>query len=168
MGIGRSSNSTGEEVPPPGAGRGLTVDRVAGAVLVLFALAVAWQALGLPLGSLANPGPGYVPLALAAALAAAGLAIALFDRGSRPWRAVRWTEARHALGILAACAFSALALERLGFRATVFALVAFLLGALERRRLLAVAVAAFALAAGTHYLFATLLKVPLPRGPWGL
>lgn len=145
----------------------LTADRVAGFALVALALGIAWESARLPIGNLANPGPGFLPLVLAIALAGFGVLLALLDREARRWRELAWPEAWRAAAILGACAFAALALEPLGYRLTTFLIVAFLLGVMERRHWLAVAVAAVVLSLGTHYLFATLLRVPLPRGPWG-
>ena len=62
----------------------------------------------------------------------------------------------------------ALALERLGYRITIVVACAFLIGVVERRRPVAAALVAIGLAAGTYYLFDTLLRVQLPRGPFGL
>ena len=46
----------------------LTTDRVAGAALVLVALLALVDSRGLPLGTLRNPGPAYVPVLLAGGL----------------------------------------------------------------------------------------------------
>jgi hypothetical protein len=81
---------------------------------------------------------------------------------------VGWVEWRHAVAIFAACAFAALALERLGYRATVALTLAFLLGVVERKGIVFTAVFSLALALASFLLFDTLLRVPLPRGPFGL
>ena len=44
----------------------LTRDRVAGVALLLFAAAVMWEDRAFPLGSVTKPGPGYMPMLLAA------------------------------------------------------------------------------------------------------
>ena len=144
--------------------RGVGSDRLAGAALVLLALGIAWETRSLPLGSLSHPGPGYLPLALAVLLALLGAIVAM--RGGPELRSLDWTEARHAVMILAGCAFAALALEVIGYRLTVIALLVFFLGIVERRPPAAVAIAALALSLGSFYLFSDLLLVPLPRGPW--
>jgi len=99
----------------------LTTDRVAGAALVLAALLALADSRGLPLGTVRNPGPAYVPVLLAGALLLLGVLIGA--RGGRAPRlgAVGWSEWRHALAILAVCAFAAWGLERLGYRLTVTA-----------------------------------------------
>jgi putative tricarboxylic transport membrane protein len=146
----------------------LTVDRVAGAGLAIFALFVLWQSRALPLGSLSNPGPAYMPVALAILLFLGGLAIAILGRDTPPIGSLRFGEWRHAVAIFAACAFASLALERLGYRLTILIMLLFLLGAVERKRPAVALVFAAAFAAGTYFLFDTLLRVPLPRGPFGI
>ncbi|MBI2371164.1 MAG: tripartite tricarboxylate transporter TctB family protein [Deltaproteobacteria bacterium] len=145
----------------------LTRDRVAGVVLVLFSLGVMWETRVLPLGSLHNPGPGYMPMLLAIVLAGMGLLVALGGGSSPPLASLEWAEGKHALAILGGCAFAALALERLGYRLTVIILLVFLLWLVERKRPGVVAAWALGLAFGSFFLFANLLKVPLPRGPLG-
>jgi putative tricarboxylic transport membrane protein len=145
----------------------LTRDRVAGAVIVLLSLYVLWEDRVLPLGTYHKPGPGYMPMILAVILGIAGVLIVLTAGGSPPFASVQWTEWRHALAILAGCAFTAVALERLGYRVTVILLVGFLLSVVERRRPLTVIAMALVLSLGTFYVFYTLLRVPLPLGPGG-
>jgi putative tricarboxylic transport membrane protein len=145
----------------------LTRDRVAGAVILLFALYVMWEDRVLPLGTYHKPGPGYMPMLLAIILAAAGLLIVLAGGTSPPFASLEWTEWRHAVAILAGCAFTALALERLGYRLTVILLVGLLLWVVERRRPVTVIAMALGLSLGTYYVFCTLLQVPLPLGPGG-
>jgi hypothetical protein len=150
------------------ARRTLTVDRVAGGGLAVFAAFVLWQSRALPLGSLANPGPAYMPMALATLLLAAGLAIAILGRDTPGVGSLGFGEWRHAVAIFGACAFAALGLERLGYRLTIFLALLFLLGVVERKRPVVGVVFAAGFAAGTYFLFDTLLRVQLPRGPFGL
>jgi putative tricarboxylic transport membrane protein len=146
----------------------LTVDRIAGAALALFALLVLWQSRALPLGSLGNPGPAYMPTVLAALLLLDGVAIvALGGDAPRPGT-LGFHEWRHVVAIVAACVFAALGLERLGYRLTMLVVLLFLLGVVERKRPVAALVFAVAFAGGTFLLFDGVLRVPLPRGPFGL
>ena len=137
--------------------------------LMLFALAVfmTWQNRQYPLGSLEEPGPGYAPLLIAVFLGIAGLLIALQGLGSAQLGETRWDEAKRAVMILAACAVATYALERVGYRITIVALLVFFLGVLERKRPLRVAAVAVGFSLISYYLIGTLLHVPLPRGPWG-
>jgi hypothetical protein len=146
----------------------LTVDRVAGAALAVFAATVLWESRRLPLGSVSNPGPAYMPVVLAALLLVGGTIIAVLGADSAPARSIRWREWRHTVAIFGACAFAALALERLGYRLTIFIVLVFLLGVIERKRAVPTLVLAVAFAGGSLFLFDTLLRVQLPRGPFGL
>jgi hypothetical protein len=145
----------------------LTTDRVAGAALVLVALLALVDSRGLPLGTLRNPGPAYMPVVLAGGLLVLGAFIAA--TGGRAPRAgdVGWREWRHALAIVVVGAFAAWGLERLGYRLTILLALLTLLGLVERKRLIVTVLAALGLAFGTFHLFATLLRTPLPRGPLG-
>ena len=146
----------------------LTVDRVAGGCLAMFALFVLWQSRALPLGSLANPGPAYMPMVLATLLLIGGLAMAALGGHTPRLSTLGFGEWRHAVAIFAACAFAALALERLGYRLTIALVLLFLLGVVERKRPVIALVFAVIFAAGTYFLFDTVLRVILPRGPFGI
>jgi hypothetical protein len=80
---------------------------------------------------------------------------------------LRFPEWRHGTAILAMCAFAALAIERLGYRVTIFAMLFFLVAVMERKGWRAALLFAGGFALGTHFLFNTLLRVPLPPGPFG-
>jgi hypothetical protein len=146
----------------------LTTDRVAGGALVLLALIVLFESRRLPLGTLRHPGPAYMPVVLAVLLIVFGVLLSVLGGKATRVTRVGWSEWRHAVAILVVCAVAGLALERLGFRITIAAAVGFLLGVVERRGLIFSVVFAVAFAGGTFLLFDTLLRVPLPRGPFGL
>ena len=144
-----------------------TIDRVSGGFFVLFAFGVIWEAHKLPLGTLHNPGPGFMPTLLAIVLGGFGIVMVIAGGDSAALRSLGWSEGKHALAILGACALAALALERIGYRLTTLLVVGLLLGLVERRRPLVVVALSLGLSLGSFYLFSHLLKVPLPRGPWG-
>ena len=121
-----------------------------------------------PLGTPRHPGPGYVPVLLAALLLILGAVVWAMGAAAAPVAGVGWGEARRALVILVVGAFICLGLERLGYRLTMLAALLFLVWLVERKSLLAAAVFAFALSFGSYYVFDTLLRVPLPRGPFGI
>ena len=148
----------------------MTVDRVGGvalAVLALYTLEESYR-LRLPLGTLQNPGPAYLPVLLALLLFGLGVLVAALGTRTAQLAAVGWHEWRHGAAILLVCAFMALALERIGYRLTIFVSLATLLGVLERQRWLTTILFSAGFAVGSYYLFATLLRVPLPLGPGGL
>ena len=146
----------------------MTVDRVAGVALVLIGLATLSESRAFPLGSLHRPGPAYMPVVLALLLIVFGVAVFAMGRGARTLREVGWPEWRHAVAIFAACAFAAWGLERLGYRLTMAVVVGFLRLALERKGWVLGLGLTLVMAWGSFYLFDTLLRVPLPRGPFGL
>ncbi len=148
--------------------RRLPSDRFSGILLLLLALYVGWENRVYPIGTLQEPGPGYVPLLLAILLGALGLLIAIWAGRSEPLAAIRWPEATRALVILVACGVGAFALERIGYRLTVIALLIFFLGVVERRRPWMVALVSIGFGFISYYVVGDLLHVPLPRSPWGL
>lgn len=146
---------------------GLRSDQFSGLMLLALALYVGWQNRAYPVGTLSEPGPGYLPLLLAIFLGVMGLLIALWGARSAPLAAIKWTEATRAVAILIACGVATLALERIGYRLTVIALLIFFLGVLERKRPLLVALVALGFGFASYYIVGDLLRVPLPRSPWG-
>jgi hypothetical protein len=154
------------EIPMQGA-RGLSSDQFSGLMLLALALYTGWENRAYPVGTLSEPGPGYLPLLLAIFLGAMGLLIALWGARSAPLAAMKWTEATRAVVILIACGVATLALERIGYRLTVIALLIFILGVLERKRPLPVALVALGFSFASYYVVGDLLRVPLPRSPWG-
>jgi hypothetical protein len=146
----------------------VTIDRAAGLALVVIGLVAAVESRAFPLGTLHRPGPAFTPLLLALLLIAFG--VALFAMGSRTPRLadVGWHEWRHAAAIFGACALAAWGIERLGYRLTMAAVVAFLLLIVERRGWALGLALTVAVAWGSFFLFDTLLHVPLPLGPFGL
>lgn len=145
----------------------LRSDQFSGLMLLALALDIGWENRAYPIGTLQEPGPGYVPLLLAVFLGVMGLLIALFGGRSPPLAAIRWHEAPRALVILAACGVAAFALERIGYRLTVIAMLIFFLGVMERKRPLTVALVSVGFGLISYYVVGTLLQVPLPHSPWG-
>ncbi len=144
-----------------------TTDRIAGLGLLTLAAWVALETRGLPLGTTHGPGPGYMPLLLAAILAALALPLVIRGGGT-PLRQLEWAEAGHAAAILGASVFMAVALDPLGYRITMALFLLFLFGAVQRRRILVAVALAAGLAVASHWMFDVALKVPLPRGPLGI
>ena len=146
----------------------MTTDRLAGAALVLIGIVAIWESRAFPLGSLHRPGPAFMPVLLAALLILFGLAVAAMGAAAGGLLDVGWAEWRHAAAIFGCCAFAAWGLDRLGYRITMAVVLAMLFLALERLGAVTSLVLTVGMAWGSFYLFDTLLKVPLPRGPFGL
>ena len=147
--------------------RSLTIDQVAGSVFAAFSLLVLWETRSIPFGFLAEPGPGAVPTLLAFTLLVCGIAVVIGGRSGKRVADVQWTEWRHAVAILGTCAFMALAIERLGYRLTMLIVLLVLVRIVEKKGWIAGVLFAGGFSFGTHYLFNTLLRVPLPQGPFG-
>ena len=148
--------------------RKLRSDQVSGLMLVALAIYVWWMNRAYPLGTLSEPGPGYVPLLLAVFMGVMGLLVVVGGGKSMPLVQIEWTEAKRAIALLVACGVAAYALERLGYRITMGALMIFFLGVMERRKPMMVAAVGIGFPLITYYVFATLLRVPLPVSPWGV
>lgn len=157
---------TQDNVPAP-AQKGMRSDQFSGLLLLALALYVGWQNRAYPIGSLQEPGPGYMPLLLALFMGAMGLLIALWGGKSTPLAAIPWPEAKRALLIMVACIVGSYALEPLGYRITMVAFLIFFLGVLERRRPLPVLLVSVGFSVISFYVIGDLLHVPLPRSPWG-
>lgn len=147
--------------------RGLRNDQLSGLMLAALAAFVIWENRTYPLGTLNEPGPGYTPLIIAIFLGVTGLVIAIRGGRSDALAATRWPEGRRAMLILVACAFATYALERLGYRITIAALLVLFLGVMERKNPLTVVLVAGGFSLASYYFIGTLLHVPLPLGPWG-
>ena len=113
---------------------GLKCDQFSGLMLLALALYVGWENRVYPVGTLQEPGPGYLPLLLAVFLGVTGVLIALLGIKSEPLASIKWTETTRAVVILAPCAAATFTLERIGYRLTMVVLLVFFLGVLERRR----------------------------------
>jgi len=148
--------------------RSLTIDQVAGAVFAAFSLLVLWETRKIPFGFLAEPGPGAMPTLLAVTLLVCSIAVIAGGRSGKLAASVQWTEWRHAVAILGTCAFMALAIERLGYRLTILIALLVLVSIVEKKGWIAGVLFSAGFSFGTHYLFNTLLRVPLPQGPFGL
>ena len=148
--------------------RSLTIDQVAGSFFVTFSLFVLWETRKIPFGFLAEPGAGAFPTLLACTLLVCSIAVIIGGRSGKRMAEVQWAEWRHAAAILGTCAFMALAMERLGYRITIFIALFTLVSVVEKKGWITGVLFAAGFSLATHYLFNTLLRVPLPQGPFGL
>jgi hypothetical protein len=148
------------------------LERIVALVVVAVSGLYLTQALALPFGTTARPGAGFFPVAIAVlgcvvGLVATGQAF-ITAPAARAARAAATEDprgrARAVTATLILIAFC-LALPWVGYPIAAFAFVFGLLLRLgsDWRVALGTGVAS---AAVSHYLFAILLDVPLPRGPW--
>jgi Tripartite tricarboxylate transporter TctB family len=146
-------------------------ERLVALALLLASAGYLVLSLALPHGTMVRPGPGFFPLAIGAFLCAVSLAYLVASLGgatgvataAEPFQAAARTRVVAAgTTLVAACALMSV----LGYPVVAFTFVAFLLRALGGRRWTVIVVTALLSAAVSYYLFAVLLGVPLPRGPW--
>jgi hypothetical protein len=147
--------------------KGMRSDQFSGLMLLALALYVGWQNRAYPIGSLQEPGPGYMPLLLAVFLGVMGLLIVAWGGKSTPLAAIPWPEAKRAVVIMLVCIVGSFALERLGYRITIIAMLIVFLGVLERRHPLKVLLVSVGFGFISFYVIGDLLDVPLPRSSWG-
>jgi hypothetical protein len=145
----------------------LNSDRLSGALLFLLAAFILWQNLSYPVGTLSEPGAGFLPLLLGLALALVSVLIAWFGGAALSIKAIGWGEAPRAVLILAACCVAVLVFEPFGYRLTLIALLVFLLGVVERKPIINVLLTAIGFSLITYFVFFNLLDVQLPRSPLG-
>lgn len=145
----------------------MTTDRISGSALVFFALLVVWESRHLPFGTIRQPGPAFIPILLALLLVLFGGCVVLAGSRAPLLSSIRWQGWRHALAILAASIFAVFAIERLGYRLTMLLVLGFLIKLVETRGWFVSLAFAFGLSFGSFFLFYTILRVPLPQGPFG-
>ena len=148
----------------------MTRARAAATVLVVFGLAGAVEAHRLAIGSARQPGEGFFPFWLSVALVVVSVALLLQRSPSvAPAPATPAAPLRRGkvvLTLLAGLGY-ALIVEPLGFTATTFVFLLFLLTVIEpQRRVASVAISAIT-AASSYVVFKVWLAVQLPVGPWG-
>jgi len=156
--------------------RSRAYQRMGVAAIVGTGLLFIWRSLAdLPLGTIDNPGPAAMPLALAILLVVFALwsltseTSSPFDPGETADDAAAEPGAlRHAILVLVAVTVAAVAINPLGYRLTMLALLLFFLGAVERKPVVTVLIVSFGLSFGSYALFDRLLKVMLPTGPFGI
>ena len=153
-------------------------DLGAAAVLLAFGLFALTQALGLRFGSIVTPGPGFLPLCLAAAFSLVSLGLFVTALGTPPGDASQpaagadvgrfkgVTGSVKVVGTLGALLVYALVLEPLGFPLATFGLLLFFFTALQRQRWLVALGGSLVTSLATYVVFKLWLGVNLPPGPW--
>lgn len=152
--------------------RAIDKSELAGAgVLAALGAFVAWQAWDWPYLTPDGPGPGFFPLWIGAILVVLSLVLAGRElrtavRG-RPFETVAWDGAGSVLSGWAALVVSIALLEPAGFVASFALLALFLVRVTFRRPLKQAVAVALGSAVAFWIVFAGLLQVRLPAGPWG-
>jgi hypothetical protein len=122
-----------------------------------------------PLGTIARPGPGFYPVGVGLFLCVAAAALAIGTLRGRPsgvGMSLSADARARVLTTVAALMGFCLLVPWLGYTACAFLFVTLVMRRLGDSGWTAVILTAVLSAVGSHYLFAVLLGVPLPRGPF--
>jgi hypothetical protein len=135
-----------------------------GLSLLLVGLFAAWEAVRMPQGTAALPGPGVLPLGLGALIAVCSLAFVIAGRTSPDEAAALGS--RHVACALLAVLAAGLLWERAGFLITATVFLYVLLWVLSPLGWWRSLLAAAAAAAVARFVFQNLLNVVLPSLPF--
>src|SRR5215211_3603413 len=139
-------------------------EHIAGCLFVLAALGVLVLSGDLPIGSMAMPGAGMMPKLVLGLMIAFGLILMARAGGeSPPVATVPWTDLPHAIQVVVLTAIAVALYTLLGFIITMSLLLFSLLLVVERRSLVPAAAFSIGVTVFAYFLFATVLKSPLPR-----
>ena len=139
-------------------------DHIAGCLFVLAALGVLVLSGDLPVGSMAMPGAGMMPKLVLGLMIAFGLVLMLRARESPPMATLLWADLPHAIQVVVLAAVAVALYTVLGFIITMSLLLFSLLVVVERRSLVPAAAFSIGVTVFAYFLFATVLKSPLPHG----
>jgi hypothetical protein len=145
----------------------LRADHIAGGAFVLLGAFVLAISGDLPFGQLSMPGSGFLPRIVAIALIVLGLALMLRAGETEPLSSINWSDAKHASMVIVIAGLAIAFYTILGFLTTMFLMMGALLIIIERRHPLRAGIYCLAMVLGTYVVFSTLLKTPMPTGPFG-
>ena len=149
-------------------------DLISGLFWLLIGLLLAFWSLTYQIGSLTQPGPGYLPLALGILLVLLSmiLLVGLRRKGLHSKRAISfssstggWKKVVYTVVILGLAAFF---FETLGYLLTFFLLIALLMKGTVHSSWKKILLTAFLTTMGVYIVFILLLEQPLPRGFLGV
>ena len=146
------------------------LDRYSSFFWFVAALLICVHSFRLGLGTLSEPGSGFVFFCSGILIGAFSLSILILsmkrkgEKSPPPFKNVHWGKlARALIYILLYGVF----LERLGFLLSTFLLLGLLLWTIESKRWYAILMVALIGALGTYGIFELWLHARLPRGPFG-
>ena len=149
-------------------------ESVSAIVLLSFSLAVCFQAVRYPLGSISKMGPGFLPFYSGLALAALSLGIllhALLTPGRKVPEPTEGSRTRNILKV-GAVFFSmgayAFLLDKLGFPITTFFFTLILFKFCESYRWIPALLGALVASLGTYLIFGLWLQCQFPKGWLGI
>jgi putative tricarboxylic transport membrane protein len=141
----------------------LRADHVAGAVFVVFGVAIIALSGNLPVGHLSMPGSGFMPMIVACLTIIFGLALIARAGESGPFSDLEWEDGKHAAMVTVITAVAIALYEHLGFIITMLLMMAALLILIERRNPIRAGVYCVVVVMLTYVSFVYGLKTPLPE-----
>jgi hypothetical protein len=145
----------------------INTDRWTGLFFILFSLYVCFESWRLGIGSLFRPGAGFFPFCSSLLLGALSLTVIVFTFRGKPENAESWMDMGNTVTVSLAVLGFALLLIPLGFVATTFLFIFFLLRAIEGRGWLFSAAAAVFISGGFYVVFGIWLQAQFPPGILG-
>lgn len=145
-------------------------DLISGIFWLVLGLLISIWSTKYKIGSLVQPGPGFLPLALGLLLIFLSLIILIgqarksfLDKEKVAFLSTPggWKKVAYAVLILLLATFS---FEKIGYLLTVFLLIVFLMLGAEFRSWKRALLTAFLTTLGVYLVFVLLLEQPLPRG----
>ena len=145
-------------------------DQVSGFFWLALSLFVCVESGYTGLGTLHNPGPGFLPFWSAAVFGLFGLILIITDslkkrgesRAEDLWKNAKW---KKAIWVLSSLLVYSLVLSTIGYLIATFGLMTFLLGVIERPKTwIGVMAIALMIALVSHFLFGVLMDIQLPKG----
>jgi putative tricarboxylic transport membrane protein len=147
-------------------------DRISGIFWLVFAVVVIIESYRLGLGTLHQPGPGFLFFWAAIMLGIMALGILIRAGVNKPSRESQILNLRKlnigkVILVLASLFLYSLLMEKLGFILTTVMLFIFLLGVVEKKKWLFTIFTSVIVTALTYVVFEIWLKSQLPKGVFG-
>lgn len=146
-----------------------TADRIVLILLVVLGMGVMTQSVRLSLGTLYNPGPGFLPFLLGLSMVVlAGLSCLEPHQKNVAAQTGFWREEKPILFITGGLLLYLALMEVLGFYADTFFLLVYLMQCFGERRYLRSFVLSLLIVVVVYFVFYKLFIIPFPEGIFGL
>ena len=150
------------------------VDQWSGLVLLIISALIFWGSIGLPYGSVREPGPGFLPLWLGIVLGAMSIGLivktSMQKEGAKSIREIltekiRWGKV---LSVLIALFLYGFLMGYIGFLTVTFLFMVFLLWFVDPQPWKSVIGWALVGSVGSYLVFEVWMKLRLPKGFFGI
>ena len=136
--------------------------------LLAFAILYCAESLRLGMGSIHNPGPGFIPFFSGCLLGLLSIAIFLHGRSTKEAAAGFGKSSKRGLWILGSLLLYVVFLDRLGFLITTFLFLILSLLSFQPRRWTGILLISSITVIISYLVFGAWLKVQLPKGILGI